>query len=146
MICDLELKDFREAARTIVNERDIFGREEQAPRFDVDNLLETMREAAKAVQPLKTSCVDLEDDAYKAALDLEADLARADRLDPANRESFFRNLGVTAHKGKQEHWNPKEACKKVKAQLKAVKDAQEAYTKASDAHLNWALKDQLRAS
>lgn len=39
MTCDLELQDLREAARTIVNERDILGREEKAPPFDPHSLL-----------------------------------------------------------------------------------------------------------
>ena len=47
------------------------------------------------------------------SLDLEADLARAERLDPASRERFLRELYVDAHKGQQGNWKPKEACKDV---------------------------------
>ena len=85
-------EDLREAARTIVKERDILGREEKAPPFDADSLLETMRAAVAALQPLKTNCVDRGRRRLPVVLDLEADLARAERLDPANRERFFRDL------------------------------------------------------
>ncbi len=71
-----------------------------------------MREAVEALQPLKPRAASTSRTTAptRSILDLEADLARADRLDPANRESFLRNLYVDAHKGQQGNWKPREAC------------------------------------
>ena len=144
MACDLKLDALEAAARTVVKERDILGREEKAPPFGVDSLLDRTRAAVATLRPLKARCLDREDDAFQAVLELEADLARAERLDPASREQLFRALGVVAHKGRQESWKTKEDCKATKAELKAVKEAQAAYLAASSAHLAWALRDRLR--
>ena len=59
-------------------------------------------------------------------------------------ERLRRDLYVVAHKGKQDNWNPKQACKDVKAELKSLKDAQAAYVQASNADLAWTLRDTLR--
>jgi ATP-dependent helicase/nuclease subunit A len=144
MACDLKLDALKAAARTVVKERDILGREETSPPFAPDGLLGRMRAAVATLRPLKARCLDPEDDAFQAVLELEADLARAERLDPASREQLFRALGVVAHKGRQESWKTKEDCKATKAELKAVKEAQAAYLAASNAHLAWALRDRLR--
>ena len=45
MTCDLKLDALKAAARTMVKERDILGREEKAPPFGADCLLDRMRAA-----------------------------------------------------------------------------------------------------
>ena len=92
----------------------------------------------------RTCCQDTTDDAYRNVLDLETDLARAERLDETSREVFLRGLSVVAHRGQQANWKPKEACKDTKDELKAVKTAQAEWKAAGDAHLAWALRDRLR--
>jgi ATP-dependent exoDNAse (exonuclease V) beta subunit len=144
MACDLKLDALKDAARTVVKERDILGREEKAPPFGVDSLLDRVRSTVATLQALKRKCVDRDDEAYRSVLDLESDLAQAERLDPASRERFFRELHVVYSRGQQGNWNPKEACKETKEELKAVRKAQEAYLAASSAHLAWALRDRLR--
>ena len=144
MTCGLKLDALKAAARTVVKERDILGREEKAPPFGVDSLLDRLRAAVATLQGLKGKCVNREDDAYRSVLDLESDLARAERLDPASREQFFREMHVVYSRGQQGNWNPKDACKDVKAELKAARLAQEAHVAASSAHLAWALRDRLR--
>ena len=90
MTCGLKLDALKAAARTVVKERDILGREEKAPAFGADSLLDRMRAAVATLQSLKRKCVDRDDDAYRSVLDLESGLAQAERLDPASRERFLR--------------------------------------------------------
>ena len=144
MACGLKLPALKKAARRLTDERDILGRETREPAFSPDSLLDRLRAAVQALRSLQPSCVDTADEAYQSSLDLEADLARAGRLDGTSREVFLRNLWVVAHKGRQTSWNPKEACRDTKAELKAVKEAKEQWKAASDAHLAWALRDRLR--
>jgi ATP-dependent helicase/nuclease subunit A len=144
MACGLNLKDLRQAAQRMTSERDILGRETEEPAFGTDALLDRIRQAVETLEPLKKSCQDTSDDAYRSVLDLEADLARAERLDPTTREVFLRDLYVQAHKGRQTSWDPKEACKATKAELKAVKDAHKSWKEAGDAQLAWALRGRLR--
>ncbi len=144
LACGLKLGALKSAAHRVTGDRDILGRETKEPPFGTDSLLDRMRAAVRTIAPLKGSCQDTSDDAYRSVLNLEADLARAERLDETSREVFLRDLSVQAHRGKQASWRPKEACKDTKAELKAVKDAQAAWKGASDAHLAWALRDRLR--
>ena len=144
MTCELKLEDLKAAARTVVKERDILGREQEAPPFGGDSLLDRMRAAVVTLRGLKPKCTNRDDGAYRSVLDLESDLAQAERLDPASRERFFRELHVVYSRGQQANWKPKDACTATKAELKAVREAQEAYVAASSAHLAWALRDRLR--
>ena len=144
MTCGLKLDALKAAARTVVKERDILGREEKAPPFGADSLLDRVRAAVATLRGLKAKCVNRDDDAYRSVLDLESDLARAERLDPASREQFFREMHVVYSRGQQGNWSPTAACKETKDELKAVRKAQEAYVAASSAHLAWALRDRLR--
>jgi ATP-dependent helicase/nuclease subunit A len=145
LACGLKLGDLRKAARRVADQRDILGQPTPEPPFSVDGLLDRMGAALETIRPLLPSCQDTTDDAYCSALDLEADLTRAERLDETSREVFLRGLYVLAHKGRQANWSPKEACKETKAELKAVKDEQAAFKEGSDAHLAWALRDRLRS-
>ena len=106
MTCGLKLDALKAAARTVVKERDILGREETAPAFGADSLLDRVRAAVATLRGLKTKCVNRDDDAYRSVLDLESDLARAERLDPASREQFFRELHVVYSRGQQGNWKP----------------------------------------
>ena len=144
MACDVKLEDVKNAAHAMANERDVLGRPEQEPSFGVDGLLDKIKAAVNTLDKLKASCVDKDDDAHQSALDLEADLLRAERLDPMSRERFLRRLTVVAHRGQQGNWKPKDACKQAKAELKAVKDAQAEWRAASDAHVAWSVRDRLR--
>ena len=146
MTCGLNVVTaLRKAARVVARERDVLGRPQHEPFFRPDDLLDCMHDGLGTLTQLKSCCRDLEDGAYQAILELEADLVRAERLDAASRESFLRGLKVTAHKGAQPKWDPKDACVRAKAELKAVKTAQEAFLAASDAHLAWAVRDRLRS-
>ena len=89
MTCGLKLDALKAAARTVVKERDILGREEKAPPFGADSLLDRVRAAVATLRGLKAKCVNRDDDAYRSVLDLESDLARAERLDPASREQLL---------------------------------------------------------
>jgi len=73
MTCGLKLDGLKAAARTVVKERDVLGREEKAPAFDTDSLLDHVRQAVAVLRKLKGRCVDTSDDAFQAVLDLEAD-------------------------------------------------------------------------
>ncbi|HEX9185883.1 MAG TPA: UvrD-helicase domain-containing protein, partial [Vicinamibacteria bacterium] len=144
MACDLKLTAVRQAARIMVGERDVLGLPEPEPAFGPEGLLDRLREAVRTLGPLKGSCTDRENEAYQNVLDLEADLQRAERLDPTSRERFLRELKISPNKGRQDDWDPKAVCKAVKDELKAVKLAQEAWLAASDAHVAWAVRDRLR--
>src|SRR3989442_667457 len=103
-----------------------------------------LREAVATLEPLKSRCTNTEDDAYQQIERLAAFHERAERADGLALERLSRELFVNAHKGQQGNWSPKEACKDAKAELKALKDAQERYERDSNADLAWALRDRLR--
>jgi ATP-dependent helicase/nuclease subunit A len=146
MTCGLSIAStLRKAGRIVAQERDVLGRAEEEPFFRAEDLVDSMRATVGILSPLKVCCVDGEDGAYQAILELEADLLRAERLDPASRESFLRGLKVTSHKGAQPKWNPRDACTRAKEALKAVKAAQTAFVEASNAHMAWSLRDLLRS-
>ena len=128
----------------MVWERDVLGQPTERPPFAQERLRDRLRATVATLQPLKDRCTDTSDEAYEQVERLEAFLARAERADGLALERLGRELYVNAHKGKQENWKPKEACKDAKAELKALKEAQEQYEKDSNADLAWALRDRLR--
>jgi ATP-dependent helicase/nuclease subunit A len=136
----LKIDQLRTAARRMASERDILGSEEPRPPFSPESLRDRVKEAVATLKPLKHRCTNEADDAYQQIQRLEAFQARADRADGLALERLQRELYVVAHKGQQGNWNPKEACKDVKAELKALKTAQEAYVQAENADLAWALR------
>ena len=140
----LKIDDLKKAAVRMAHERDVLGLPVPRPPFAATSLRDRVREAVATLRPLKASCTKTDDDAYQQILRLEAFLARAERADGLALERLLRELDVVAHKGQQGNWKPKEACKDAKAELKAVKDAQASYVKASNADLAWALRDRLR--
>ena len=139
----LKLDSLRRAARALVSERDVLAQRVAVPAFDPDSLLEEARQAVKALRPLKASCLKPDDGALQAILALETDLGRLERLSGVPREEALRNLEVTAHKGAQAAWKPKEACAEAKSHLRALKEEVERYVAASDAHLAAELRNLL---
>jgi ATP-dependent exoDNAse (exonuclease V) beta subunit len=140
----LKLKDLKQAAVRMAHERDVLGAAVPRPPFATTSLRDRVREAVATLQPLKARCTNTGDDAYQQIERLEAFLNRADRANGLPLERLLRELWVVANKGQQGNWNPKEACKDVKAELKALKEAKEAYETASDADVAWGLRDVLR--
>jgi ATP-dependent exoDNAse (exonuclease V) beta subunit len=140
----LKLKDLKQAAVRMTHERDVLGAAVPRPPFTTTKLRDRVREAVATLQPLKARCTNTDDDAYQQILRLEAFLNRADKASGLALERLLRELWVVANKGQQGNWKPKEACKDVKAELKALKDAKDAYETASDADLAWALRHVLR--
>ncbi|HSB61248.1 MAG TPA: UvrD-helicase domain-containing protein, partial [Vicinamibacteria bacterium] len=140
----LKIEDLRKAAVTMAAQRDVLGQPVARPPFAPESLRDRLREAVATLQPLKRHCTNTEDDAYQQVERLEAFLARTERADGLALERLGRELDVNAQKGQQGNWSPREACKHAKAELKALKEAQERYVKASNADLAWALRDRLR--
>jgi ATP-dependent exoDNAse (exonuclease V) beta subunit len=140
----LKIDELRKAARRMVSERDVLGQPVPRPPFEPASLRDRLRAAVATLEPLKARCTNTDDDAYQQVVALEAFLARANRAEGLALERLGRELYVLAHKGKQENWTPKEACKEAKAELKSLKDAQAAYVLASNADLAWGLRDRLR--
>ena len=140
----LKIENLRQAAVTMARERDVLGQPTARPAFDTPSLRERLGEALQTLRPLKKSCTNTGDDAYRQVERLETFLKRTERADGLALERLCRELYVNAHSGNQGNWSPKDACKETKTELKAVKQAQESYKKASDADLAWALRDRLR--
>lgn len=67
----------------------------------------------------------------------------AKRLEGTALEVFLRRLTITAHKGSQSNWETKTICVDVKAELKRLKEAAEAWLEKSDADVNQALRERL---
>ena len=145
MTCGLKLDALKAAARTVVKERDILGREETAPPFGADSLLDRVRAAVATLRGA------------------EGEVRRPGRrrlpLGPRPRER--PRPGGAARPREPRAVLPRDArrlqpghsrgtgsrgaaCTETKDELKAVRKAQEAYLAASSAHLAWALRDRLR--
>ncbi len=140
----LKIEDLRKAAVAMAAQRDVLGQPVARPPFDAESLRDRLREAVATLEPLKSRCTSTEDDAYQQIERLAAFRERAERADGLALERLSRELFVNAHKGQQGNWNPREACKDAKAELKALKEAQERYERDSNADLAWALRDRLR--
>ncbi len=140
----LKIADLKKAAVKMAHERDVLGSPQPRPPYAATSLKQRVRDAIATLQPLKARCTNTDDDAYQQIERLEAFLKRAERADGLALERLLRELYVNANKGQQGNWNPKDACKQVKAELKALKEAREQYEKASNADLAWALRDRLR--
>src|SRR6266508_3478905 len=140
----LKIEDLRKAAVAMAAQRDVLGPPVARPPFDAESLRDRLREAVATLEPLKSRCTNTEDDAYQQIERLAAFHERAERADGLALERLSRELFVNAHKGQQGNWSLREACRDVKAELKALKDAQERYERDSNADLAWALRDRLR--
>ena len=75
--------------------------------------------------------------------ELEERVRQARRLKGTALEVFLRRLKITAHKGSQANWETKTVCVEVKAELKRLKEAVEAWVEKSDADVNQALRERL---
>ena len=131
----------------MANERDILGRPRTRPPFAADSLLkDRVREAvATLTAPEADAAPTPTTTPTSRSLDLEAFLARAERADGLALERLLpravRRRPQAASRGTGARRTP---ARTSKAELKALKDAQAAYAKASNADLAWALRDRLR--
>jgi ATP-dependent exoDNAse (exonuclease V) beta subunit len=140
----LKMDDLRKAAFRMAFQRDILGRQTARPPFSAAALRDRLLQAVATLRPLKAHCTDTEDAAYQEVVRIEGFLSRVERAEGLALERLLRELEVTHGRGQQGNWNPKEACKNVKTELKALKEAQAAYVLSSNADLAWGLRDRLR--
>ena len=75
--------------------------------------------------------------------ELDERIRQAKRVKGTAFELFLRRLKITAHKGSQGNWETKTVCAEVKAELKRLKEAVEAWVEKSDADVNQALREGL---
>jgi len=139
----LQVEAFQTAARAVVAERDVLGLPVAQVPFDSAGLLAELEAAIGPLRNQKQLCLDETDGAYQMIEALEDCVREARRLQGDALELFLRQLKIVAHKGTQKNWAPKTACADVKAELKRLKVAAEAWVAASDADVNQALRERL---
>ena len=140
----LKLDGLRKGARRVVAERDILRRATEASSFDRTSLVKEMERAVEELAPLKEYCTDPADNAYQALLDLEAYVERSHRVEGAGLESLLRSVNLNKL-GAKKNWNPPDCCTQVKATIKEVLAARDAYIAASDADIARELRELLRS-
>jgi len=139
----LQIPDFQKAARAVVAQRDVLGLPVARAPFDPAVLLADLEAAIAPLTARKASCTDQSDGAFQMIESLDARVREARRLTGTALEAFLRRLKITASRGKQTNWTPKTACADVKAELKRLKLAAEAWVAQSDADINQALRERL---
>ena len=139
----LKIADLRTAALRMADERDVLGQPVGRPAFAAASLRDRVAEAVATLRPLKERCTNADDEAYRQIERLEAFLPRVQRAEGLALERLLRELEITG-RGSQSNWKPKDACRDAKAELKSLKQAQQAYRETSDADVAWTLRDRLR--
>ena len=139
----LQIADFQKAARRVVAERDVLGLPVVPEAFEPAALLTELETALGPLKKQKKYCQDESDGAYQMIQELEERIREARRLTGTALEVFLRRVRITAHKGSQSNWETKTVCVDVKAELKRLKAAAEAWVERSDADVNQALCERL---
>ncbi|OFW34759.1 MAG: hypothetical protein A3F70_07240 [Acidobacteria bacterium RIFCSPLOWO2_12_FULL_67_14] len=139
----LPIGDFQNAARHVVAERDVLGLPVTPLEFKPTALLTELEAAIGSLKKQKRSCLDESDGAYQMIEEIEERIREAKRLAGDALEVFLRRLKIVAHKGSQSNWQPKTVCAEVKAELKRLREAAEAWVEQSDADVNQALRERL---
>lgn len=139
----LQIGDFQKAARRVVAERDVLGLPVAPGTFEPTALLTQLEAALGPLKKQKKFCLDESDGAYQMIEELEERVREAKRLKGTALEVFLRRLRITAHKGTQSNWETKTICVDVKAELKRLKEAAEAWVEQSDADVNQELRERL---
>ncbi len=139
----LKVGDFQKAGRNVVAERDVLGLPVVPTPFEPTALLTEIETALGPLKQQKKYCNDESDGAYGMIEELEERVREARRLQGTALEAFLRRLEIKAHKGAQPNWEPRTVCADVKAELRRLKEAAEAWGAQSDADVNQALRERL---
>ena len=139
----LKVGDFQKAGRNVVAERDVLGLPVVPTPFEPTALLTEIETALGPLKQQKKYCNDESDGAYGMIEELEERVREARRLQGTALEAFLRRLEIKAHKGAQPNWEPRTVCADVKAELRRLKEAAEAWVAQSDADVNQALRERL---
>ena len=139
----LQVGDFQKAARKVVAERDVLGLPVARAPFEPGALLAELASALGTLKEQQTFCLNESDGAYQMIEELEERVREARRLKGTALEVFLRRMKIMPNKGAQANWKPKAVCVDVKADLKRLKEAAEAWVEQSDADVNGALRERL---
>ena len=140
----LDIGNLQSAARKVVAERDVLGLPVAREPFEPGGLLAELEAALGPLKKQKKFCLDESDGAYQMIEELEERVREARRLNGTALEVFLRRVKISTNKGAQPNWKPRTACIDVKAELRRLKEAADAWVAQSDADVNQALRERLR--
>ncbi|MGE0454005.1 MAG: UvrD-helicase domain-containing protein [Vicinamibacteria bacterium] len=138
------LDDLREAARSVVAERDVLGKKgPEGTQQDPHKLRARLTESARRLSQLESHCIDENDGAFANIQATKGAADRARRAEGAALRSLLLSMKITWNKGAQKGWNDKEALKAVKDELKALRDEKEAFEIAAQQQVALNLRNRL---
>jgi len=138
------LDDLREAARSVVAERDVLGRKgAEGTQQDPHKLRVRLTESARRLSQLESHCIDENDGAFANIQATKGAADRARRAEGAALRSLLLSMKINPNKGNQQGWNDKAVLKAVKDELKALRDDKDAFEIAAQQQVALNLRNRL---